>query len=76
MLNAMCCEGERKLWREVINMAISDVMNKRLNARDRREAINWFCRDNIDFFIVCDLAGIEATAIKRGFLKLKNRKNR
>jgi hypothetical protein len=69
-------DGEKKLWREVINMAISDAMNRRINASYRKDALNWFCRDNIDFLIVCDLAGVESSAIKRGFLKLKNRKNR
>jgi hypothetical protein len=67
--------GEKRLWREVINMAISDAMNRRINALERRDAFNWLCRDNIDFLIVCDLAGVESSAIKRGFLKLKNRKN-
>ncbi|MDR2158149.1 MAG: hypothetical protein LBO02_02420 [Holosporaceae bacterium] len=69
-------DGEKKLWLEVINMAISDAMNKRLNASNRRFALNWLCRDNIDFFIVCDLAGVHPEAIRRGFLKIKNRKNR
>jgi hypothetical protein len=68
-------DGEKKLWKEVINMAILDAMNKRLNASERKDAFNWLCRDNIDFLIVCDLAGVESSAIKRGFLKLKNRKN-
>jgi hypothetical protein len=67
--------GEKRLWREVINMAISDAMSRRINALDRKKALDWFCRDNIDFLIVCDLAGVESSAIKRGFLKLKNRKN-
>jgi hypothetical protein len=74
MRNAMY-EGEKKLWRAVINSAISDAMNKRLDARDRRAALNWICQDNIDFFIVCDLAEVHPEAIRRGFLKLKNRKN-
>jgi hypothetical protein len=75
MQNAMY-EEEKKLWQEVINMAISDAMNKRLNIQDRRAALNWLCKDNIDFFIVCDLAGVHPEAIRRGFGKLKNRKNR
>jgi hypothetical protein len=69
-------EGEKKLWRGVISMAISDAMNKRLNAQDRRVALHWLCQDNIDFFFICDLAGVHPEAIRRGFLKLKNRKNR
>jgi hypothetical protein len=68
------CNEEKKLWTEVIRMAISDAMNKQLNVWERRNAINWLCRDNIDFFIVCDLAGLEPEAIKKGFLKLINKK--
>jgi hypothetical protein len=56
-------------------MAISDAMNKRLNVSDRKDALHWLCKDNIDFFTVCDLADADPEAIKKGFLKLKNRKN-
>jgi hypothetical protein len=69
------CTGEIKLWRAVINMAISDALNKRLNAWDRRAALHWLWRDNVDFFVVCDLAGVEPEAIRRGFLQGMKRNN-
>lgn len=55
-------------------MAVLDAMNKQLNTWERRNALNWLCQDNIDFFIVCDFAGVKPDAIKKGFLKLINKK--
>jgi hypothetical protein len=66
-------EGEKKLWQEVIIMAISDTMNKRLGIKNRKAALNWLCKDNIGFSIVCDLAGVHPEAVRRGFRKLKKK---
>ena len=60
--------SEKRLWREVIKLAIADALNERL-PRTRREAWNWIFTNDPDFEFICDLAGVAPGNVKREFLK-------
>ena len=66
-------EGEKKLWRAVILLAIKDALNRKLR-KTRKEAAAWILEEDPDFEFACNWAGVDSDAISRGFLKLKKTK--
>jgi hypothetical protein len=60
--------GEKKLWREVIKLAIADALNKRFPIT-RNEAWNWIFGNDPDFEFICDLAEVTPGNVRREFLK-------
>jgi len=57
--------GERGLWCAVIEQAISDLES----VAESREARHWLLRDNQDFPLVCNLAGLSPVAVRRAVLE-------
>jgi hypothetical protein len=68
--------GEKRLWREVIKTAISDVLNPRTDECARRKAFNWLFSGTGDFESVCDLAEIAPEKVREAFLKEKIRRKK
>jgi hypothetical protein len=60
--------SEKRLWREVIKLAIADALNERL-PRTRREAWNWIFGNDPDFDFICNLAEVAPENVRREFLK-------
>ena len=59
--------GELELWRAVIKKATVEALEGR--GEEKREAIRWFKVCGKDFRLVCHLAGLEPTAVRRNFFK-------
>jgi hypothetical protein len=62
-------EAEKKMWRAVIDRALSDAVMKGINMRDKKRACRWLFNDDPDFEIVCGLADIEPDVVRRNFFK-------
>ena len=67
--------GEKRLWREVIKLAIADALSERL-PRTRRDAWNWIFANDPDFEFICDLAGVSPENVRRVFLKKRIRRQK
>jgi hypothetical protein len=61
--------GEEKMWQAVIDRAISDAMDKKLNEVEKTEAFNWLFFGGIDFEIVCDFANVAPNAARKKWLR-------
>ena len=67
-------QGEVELWRTVIRQALSDIVSKE-NLYYRRTARRWFRTPPPFFFVVCDLADVDAEKVrKRAFELMKKKK--
>ena len=65
---------ERELWRAVISQAMSDIVNKE-SFYYRRAARSWFRNPPPFFFVVCDLADVDADKVrKRAFELMEKQK--
>jgi hypothetical protein len=61
--------GEEKLWRAVVEQAMNDATNEQLNTEERTETIDWIYHGGFDFQIVCDLASVSTSAVKKKLLE-------
>ncbi|MBK3776259.1 hypothetical protein GAY31_19235 [Azospirillum brasilense] len=69
---------ERALWLSVINLAVRDALGRSGRVEYRRdgavvydahdEALAWFSEAGEDFYTICDLAGIDADALREAVL--------
>jgi len=62
-------KGEIELWRAVIRQAMSDIVSKE-SIYYRRAARRWFRMPPPFFFVVCDLADVEADKVRKRALEL------
>jgi hypothetical protein len=59
-------EGEVKLWRAVINLALEDLSLPTSNERYRlwrKQAVDWFINVDGEFNLVCELAQVSVEHI-------------
>ena len=69
-------DGEKKLWREVIKLAIADALSGRISEADKREAFDWIFGGDIYFELACDMANISAERVRKEFLREKIRRQK
>ena len=67
--------GEKELWRAVVLQALRDISHNRISPKKRREARRWFCTSPPFFFVVCDMADLDADTIRKKALKLMKNKD-
>jgi len=61
--------GEIELWRTVIRKAMSDIVSKE-SLHHRRAARRWFRNPPPFFFVVCDLADVDPSKVRKRALEL------
>jgi hypothetical protein len=66
--------GEEKMWRAVIDMAISDALSGRISKSDRRKAFDWIYNGGSYFELACDMANVSPESVRRKFLTERIRK--
>ena len=65
--------AERELWLAVINTAMQDAAygvsgeTPENRKRLRQQARDWIAKDNWDFRLVCQYAGVEPQAVREAF---------
>jgi hypothetical protein len=69
-------EGEKKMWRAVIAMAVSDALSNSLSEADRREAFDWIFGGDDYFELACDMGNISSERVRKEFLREKIRKQK
>jgi thiamine monophosphate kinase len=70
------CDGEIKMWRAVVDRAIADTTDKKLQIRERIEALDWICNGGLDFQLVCDFANVSPNSVRKKWLKRLIRKQK
>jgi len=66
-------KGETALWHAVIELAVKDALgHKGIPEIQQKQALNWFVDNRRDTFqYVCNLAGLNPSAVRDRFLKYK-----
>jgi hypothetical protein len=67
--------GEKRLFREVIKLAIADALNERFPST-RKEAWNWIFTNDPDFEFICNLAEVAPGNVRREFLRKRIRRQK
>jgi hypothetical protein len=69
---ALCC---RNLWRQVLNLALTDAMNfKEIHKAEKENSYYWIVNGQKTFRIVCDYAGYDAEFVRDRFLVAHDKK--
>jgi hypothetical protein len=76
-IHAREIDSETRLWRLVIFQALQDALGVQSTAAKNKHAkaraIEWFRSGNRDFRQVCDLAGLDSSAVQAAALEGINR---
>jgi len=59
--------AELVLWRKVVQLTIADYLGETRTANGKYhqfKAEHWLFHDNVDFFFVCDIAGINGAHLR------------
>ncbi|MDR2067646.1 MAG: hypothetical protein LBP41_01500 [Holosporaceae bacterium] len=68
--------GEEKMWRAVIERAITDAFSNRTCKATKREIFDWFYGGGFDFDFVCDMADVSPANVRRKLLREKIRRQK
>lgn len=59
----MCCKGELRMWRAVLQQAIDDLVHGSFD--EQRRAFSWLFMPDKDFSAICDYADVSPDYVRR-----------